>query len=400
MKQINNLVITCGISFFGRNNLYGKRTDEKKLLHFEGTNPVPHPDFDAERWKKEMATISQQERLRLPKKISAEYSALFALQKMGRLDGSPFVTLVHTDSFGARLAVEVLKTIIKEDFEACVEVIETKDFNVEHPQLLKNGISIYLKNLLGILRGNDPAFTAFAPIGGYKVMMAYGSLLANLLNFPTLYLHEDAQVLHVIPAIPFQIDRDIIVENAQFLRKINNLEVLESGSMSEDEMRFVEAFPFMFEKADDLVSISPFGRFLIESPDYLQHVGVQYRGSAQVRDLINGLKGRQRKMVIDQMKILASKLLSWDGKYDGNLMHETDFTTLKKQKPAFNLYKGKSSWGDGVFRCAWRFDRENLLLDVNYLWIDHDLYEKEVKEGKGLFENRVKYDLTSLIYGE
>lgn len=118
--------------------------------------------------------------------------------------------------------------------------------------------------------------------------------------------------------------------------------------------------------------------------------------SKGVKKHIESLPGDKMRQVKQQLLQLSSRLLSWDGRYDGNLMHETDFSRLKELNLKYHLYKGKSNWGC-VFRCAWLYDRARFTLKINQIWTDHDLYEKEAAVGKGLMEGGADINITKTI---
>jgi hypothetical protein len=40
-----------------------------------------------------------------------------------------------------------------------------------------------------------------------------------------------------------------------------------------------------------------------------------------------------------------------------------------------------------VFRASWKYDEEKRELHINYIWLNHDDYEREVARGKGLEED-------------
>ena len=51
-----------------------------------------------------------------------------------------------------------------------------------------------------------------------------------------------------------------------------------------------------------------------------------------------------------------------------------------------------------MFRCTYQYDSLNDVLHINYLWLDHDQYEKEASEGKGLYRSEKNFrDFTDEI---
>ncbi|MDP2807192.1 MAG: hypothetical protein Q8O74_03520 [bacterium] len=87
--------------------------------------------------------------------------------------------------------------------------------------------------------------------------------------------------------------------------------------------------------------------------------------------------------------------------YWGELHHEFSWDNLKDKAPRFFLYKGSSN-GQLVFRAAWVHDAKDDALQINRIWCDHKVYEKEAGNGNGFFTVPEKWiDMTATyIYAE
>ena len=66
------------------------------------------------------------------------------------------------------------------------------------------------------------------------------------------------------------------------------------------------------------------------------------------------------------------------------MRHELQFKQVDPKKLRYFLYKGASK-GQRVFRCTYQYDDRDDVLYINYIWYDHDDYEKEVSKGTGLY---------------
>ncbi|WP_243293109.1 putative CRISPR-associated protein [Bacillus sp. FJAT-47783] len=316
-----------------------------------------------------------------PSRVSAEFSTVNALKKQRKLVEKPVFILFFTNTAGGYAAEKILRKIFEETFNASVKVFFV-DVHVGNQQTLNQDISEYMKKLAESLEAGEPTTTCFAPIGGYKVMTSFGYIVGSFLGYPTAYLHEDHQVLHEIPPVPIQIDQDIIQQFTPLLRRCQS-DYIELHSLSFQEQSFINKFKSLFSIEEEMVCLNPFGIFMLERTRYSHLLQTHYYGSKQVRALINKSK-HQSLFIKQQLRELVKKIKSGDGRLS-DLQHEKEIAGLDSRLIHFHLYKGASN-GQTAFRLTYRYDENEDILYANYIWLDHDCYEREITQGKGIYK--------------
>ncbi|MBO8170109.1 MAG: putative CRISPR-associated protein [Thermoanaerobacteraceae bacterium] len=395
------IVMTGGISLFSRNNIFGRETREREIFNFERTNPVlksPGQDVDEaiSDWLKEMKEAAKLTRDN-PRSVSAEYSMLYALRENGKLSSNPVVTIVHTDTLGGKAAAMLLQKIAAKDFNAYVQLRELPELDVCNRTKLHKSLGLFMECVAEELKAGNRYTTCFAPIGGYKVMTSYGYITGSFLGYPTAYLHEDNQVLVEIPPIPVQIDEVFIEENSDLIRKLLLEEVCDWNELSQRQQQAINDNSFLFYIVDDMVQLNAFGHFVFTQPEYAPKFSTKVYFSGEARKVLNEYPSAET-FAYQQVKSLITKVKSDPGIFRGELYHEADFSILNGKDLQFSLYKGASN-GRHVFRAAWRYDKDEDKLYINYLWLTKP-YEHDVKKGKGLTGDFDSYqDVSELVYG-
>lgn len=299
-----------------------------------------------------------------PKNVSAEYSLLHALRSAGRLAPSPTVYLVHTDSLDGRLAAMFDKRMLEQDFGARVVLREVSDLNPASPVAMRRALGGYLAALAEYLQDAPPHGTAFAPLGGYKVMTSLGYLAGALFGFGTLYLFEDAQHLIEVPAVPLDVSPERLADVRPLFWRVRDEDVIRIEALEQPERERVDAFPWLFDRVDDDVAVGPFADLLLESP---AHRGALQRAvvvAAEVPDN-EGSRAAIERLLAELAKGARGDLL----------FHERDFG---HRATDFHVFKTRS---DGKYRAAWRLESPDRL-QVRRVWVDdHDGYEREVPAG-------------------
>jgi putative CRISPR-associated protein (TIGR02619 family) len=313
------------------------------------------------------------------------------LRKKGKLAERPVIVLIVTRTVGGKIVESILADLLERHFEATVRVMYV-DIDVRDPKVMSATLGEYMSKVSYALSQGEPSSTCFAPIGGYKVMTSLGYIVGSFLNYPTAYLHEDHQVLHEIPPIPIHIREDFVQQNLDLLRKCQR-DVLEVKELSYHEKQCIERYPSLFYQEDGLVCLSAFGQFLLEQEKYKHLFSTKYFVSKQVLEMIK-CDQHQSLFIFQQMKELVKKLKYQEGRWD-ELQHEKEFVAISPKRVKYHLYKGASN-GQTVFRLAYRYDQQEDILYANYLWLDHNRYEREVPQGKGIYEDKSEFfDITN-----
>lgn len=365
--MIQTLIATAGVSVFSGQNL-GRTWAEahaSDLLSFQGRSPVPQlaPGVDAdqvlERWRQGRPQLEDERR------ISAEYSALHALS----LAEGARVVLLHSDTVAGVLAAHLVADVISARTRCHVQRIQITDLDPDRPHGVRAAIADFVRKLSDALAQGEPSTTAFAPIGGFKVMTALGYLVGAYHGYPSIYLHEGKQLVHRVPPVPVRVDEDELRPVADLVRRTRHgAEVTDAA-----ELRAIDARPWLFERDGDLVFLNAFGELLRADPRYQPIVQTRVR-IADPRAL-RGQEAVVRREVRDLLQELESPHAN-----RASLDHAPNFG---HHDAAFCLYRG-SRHGTVTFSASYAYDEAHDVLDLRKVWFDHARYEREAGAGTGL----------------
>lgn len=393
------IVMTCGVSLLQKTNVFGKMKESllQKLQMSEGdfsqllnTHAVSEEvDGAISKWIDEMK-LHFKEAKESPNFVSAEYSMMYELQKQGKLGKHPRVELILTNTVGGKIAERLLSALFQEHFFATVghsyvniDVTETKRMN--------RTLGEYMETVGEKLSQGEPSSTCFAPIGGYKVMTSLGYIVGSFLGYPTAYLHENSQIIHEIPPIPIHLDEGFVQQHVDLLRRCHN--IVSINELSYPEKQVILAYSSIFQQEESYVYLTPFGEFLFEHGKYKHLLNTKYFATKQVIKMME----QNKKFVVDQLKQLVKKLKYEEG-IIFNLQHEKEFEKLDQKKVKFYLYKSSARSARDVFRLAYQYDEKEDVLFANYLWLNHQQYEREVAAGIGLYEQHSEFeDITNIV---
>ncbi len=372
-QNYSRVVVTCGVSMFGSANVYRKWGEDNKLLGFEGSKPNPIPPARlneqqaVEQWN-QACRRPQTESLanESPKNVSAEYSALHALRRMEWLADHPTVVLIHTASLGGEAAATMLALLLKRNFGAKV-MCEAVDMTVGNSNLLRFQLGTFMHKLAQSLVGHDPGSTCFAPLGGYKVMTSLGYLAGAYLGHPTLYLHEDEQTVHQIPAVPIRMPTGDLKRVAPLMKRC--AAGCAVSDLAESDLPYLDEFSWLFERQDDMTFLNAMGIFLMQSTENSPLFAPRILVSRKIHEEFD--KDGRRAFVLQQLEVLGVKLAA--GSPEKDLQHEHKWP-VKGSAQGRHLYNGASN-GQQVFRCIYRFDGS--ALHAYATWCDHARYETE-----------------------
>jgi len=382
--RFHTVVITTGLSaIVGKNNLFVLTKEEWDWLKEADLDTnMPFDEVAHEPVVRRIVENKEPYVRRLPDhdptKVSAEYSLVHKLQKEGRLDRRPRLILISTNTIGGEIVSRLLEQAFKLQGIDEVKISRVERWKIDDRDAMRFGVADFVSKLARALQEGEPSTTAFSPVGGYKVMTAYSYLVGSYLGYPSLYLHEDGQVVLTIPPLPIAINREELLKHQGFLSRMYLQDVVSIEDLGPDEKTFVESHLVFFEREDDLVALSAFGRLVVEKEGLVR---LDVRLSPQVADKLRADK-TVREAFCAQVTTLVQKLIH--GHYDDSTHHERSFKNLDRLRLQYHLYKGSSN-GQVLLRLAYRYDPEMHRLYARHLWTDHDAYEREAAQGIGLY---------------
>jgi len=262
----STIVLTAGISAFAQRNILGARFRQSASpLAFPPGKQNPEPAdalLPTELLEKSCLTFLQEsDEVSDPAAVSAEFSVLHQLKSSGQLGTGAVVHLIHTPTFGGRLAAKLLLPLLQKHLDVQGHAHElTVPFDPSIPGGLALASGAFIGTVSRLLTGQDPRSTAFAPIGGYKVMVALGHTAASFHGFPSLYLHEDSQVLQQIAPAPISIAEEIRQRIASTSLRVGN--GAEWKLLEPADQQIIASHPAFFTHVDDLVELNELGQFL------------------------------------------------------------------------------------------------------------------------------------------
>lgn len=367
MRTYSRVVMTSGVSAFLPRNQLRTWAEEQGMLVWQGQNlnPSPAPGLSAEqaydrlqRAKPGLRTVAE------PEKVSAEYSALHTLRAEGRLSPSPRVVLIHTDSVGGTAAAILVGMLLERDFDADVH-LRSVSLDLGDRVALRYGLGGFMQSVAAALGEGEPSTTAFVPLGGYKIMTSLGYLAGAYRGYPTLYIQEETQIVHEVPAVPIRIAHGDLERIAGLMRSVRAGFPIDD--LDQAALELVDEFPWLFERSDDLIGVNAFGVFLMDDPDHRELFSTPIAISDQVGDVLSSSHG---EFAAQQIEVLARKLASRSN--EQGLQHEMQWN-LRSDRGQ-HLYKGASN-GRLAFRCLYRFANDRL--EVEHAWTSHERYEEE-----------------------
>lgn len=321
-----------------------------------------------------------------PHHVSAEFSLLHALKSKNQLHRQPKVVLFVTKTAAGKASAIVNKYFMEQFFDAAVEIRDIKKLQVDGRRNMNVALADFMKQVSDALLEGTPEHTCFAPLGGYKVMTTYGSLVGSFHGYPTSYLHEVEQYLHIIPPIPIDISTEFVESNIPLLREIILNGTVENSELHFQQQQIVKENPAIFETEDNLITLTPFGLFLVRRSNYNALLNEKIYFSEEVESLLKK-QPDNKAFIFQQLKQLLEKL-SNSTDFRGELFHEKSFDKLDQSKVINHLYKGASN--DRLFRCIWHYDREDWSLYIHKIWMKKP-YEPELLNGKFLYERKNKF---------
>lgn len=369
----NRVVMTCGISLLAPANVFNHATAQKLTSSFNEVycdDPQQKQQIEqyVEYVRQHLSSIQDSE------KVSAEYSLISALLKRKKLHESAHITLIATNTIGGVACSAALMVIIEKQFGMTVKR-QIVQMTVNNQQQFQEQQAHYMHVLANALSEGEPRSTCFAPLGGYKVMTSLGYIVGSFLHYPTTYLHEEQQFLIEVPPVPLDIDEAFVQSNMELLRRCQR-EFIPFEQLSTQEQKLVEQHTAIFTIDEEHVTLTVFGAFLFEREKYKEIFKTHYYLSEQVRNEM----AKNKQFVEQELERLVLNLKTRAGAYES---HEREIKGLKS-KPVYKL--AKATYGQSVFRLTYFYDEEKDVLNANYLWLDHDTYEREVAKGIGLMK--------------
>ncbi len=174
------------------------------------------------------------------------------------------VYLIATDTIVSCVAADIIKEILEDDgfivkFNPNIDII--KGLQVKNKeQFISEGLSNLIKRINEIL-GDYSENVAFNISGGYKAIIPYFTMMAQINGCDTYYIFEDTEELINIPAAPITIDIEMFEKyNREFTELSSCID--NYSKWRENHYEFVNKARSCIEIADNIACLSPIGEIL------------------------------------------------------------------------------------------------------------------------------------------
>ncbi len=304
--------------------------------------------------------------------ISAEVSILSAIQARSLLTPQPEVIIVGTKTTKGGAVINFLKPYIEKLFHAQVSSYLVEEIDIHHPEKLQRGLSNFLDTLIKQLSQRSQKDTLFAPIGGYKIMTAYAHVVATITGHSCAYLHETAKTLQMIPPLPLCPDNKTISDLFPLLKKVGTS--CDFQSLEPEEQKKVSENPFLFDWADDVISLNALTNYFLNSPYFKEKTLPETTLSTSAQKKLKKLSTTHKDFVKNQIETLRHQIL--ENPKNSALHHERNFPN--RHPKSLKLFKGASG-GKITFRCLYHTQEPQKKLMISQFWINHDTYDAEIE---------------------
>ena len=148
------------------------------------------------------------------------------LHKAGA-EASDRVVLLATDNGLSRICGAAAKRLLIAGFgfsDADVELVRVPALQVSDAESLRReGLPGFVRAVVSRIEANQFAYETFlCPVGGYKGIVPFLTVLGMAYRIPVLYAFEFIDSLVRLPPLPFALDRDLYIRAKDALREIGN----------------------------------------------------------------------------------------------------------------------------------------------------------------------------------
>jgi CRISPR/Cas system-associated protein Csm6 len=158
----------------------------------------------------------------------AEIASLLTIIEIQKIDVR--IRLLATDTVLSRLAAElIMEQIITHPVsgeDVTVEFYPERDvirgLRIDDAEVFETeGLHQFVKRFAGLDKQYGPLILNIT--GGYKGLIPYLTLIAQLYNAPVMYKYEESEALITIPQWPINFDSELAIEYGDQLRNVNKI---------------------------------------------------------------------------------------------------------------------------------------------------------------------------------
>mgnify|MGYP000474712695 CR=1 FL=1 len=301
--------------------------------------------------------------------ISAEIKSITKI--MEKYQGNEFIIqLISTDTVTSRFCSEVICDVLKLDkrkditgvaFDSQKDVIgglqiwNAKDFQ-------EDGLKILIDHLescvIPCINGEIP-FTVYNITGGYKALIPYITIMAQINNTPIFYLFEDTDDLIEIPQMPININYSMFAKHKNVFEDLKN-EIKDWKSYVRQKNLRVDDFQACIIEDMGSALLSPIGEMFWNRFNNYYYVLVPYRYSDE--------DGSNKQYINSTIKEIYKKINSYksynefiNNEYNNDIVHKkigSNIAVGKFKKESQPLRIAYEMIDDVLYICAYTFNHD------------------------------------------
>ena len=257
------VITTVGASIF--ENYFKKYDNSKNLFErIKDLNSNKYEEYITEmgKLKKDIITYSKKED---KNKLSAEIKSLYKLKEEYKTD-ELWVYLIASDTIVSRLAAEIIKEFLDDDFDKKgIKVYFVKENDVIKGLQVKDRDAFNREGMRNLIKRIDEIVqeyfdnVVFNISGGFKATIPYLTIMAQIYGCNIYYIFEETEELLRIPPLPISIDEKLFLEYTKEFSELENGINENYHEWKNDHHNFYsEALP-LIEEAEDGFILSPLG---------------------------------------------------------------------------------------------------------------------------------------------
>lgn len=358
MKKV---ITTVGTSVFTNyfDDEKNKNIDESKKTHYERLKNKAYSEL--ENCKKRIGELKPviSNWVKVNENASAEIKSLIKIGKM--LNDNLDVYLLTSDTILSNVATEIIEEYFEEIKGINIQkIIRVKEFQVKNPGLFSREGLVNLIDKIEEIANQNYDNVIFNITGGYKAVIPYIAIMAQINQCDIYYIFEDTDALIKIPKTPIRVDYDEIEENYYLLKELEN-GINNYPQWKEKNYARIEKINGFIDTDGEIAFLSPIGRIFLSK--YEQKYFIFYAPD-------NVWENIQKKKDIE--RVLATKFWS------------------KNQRDNQSEWKSNRThlvFDDGNNQNRIFYFEEGGNIYIYKLFTDHDKYTQYLENNAGLSKN-------------
>ena len=349
MKKV---ITTVGTSVFTNyfDEERNKNIDTTKKPHYKELKNKPFSEWKNFETRRNILKPVISNWVKNNKDASAEIKSL---KKIGeQLKDNLDVYLLASDTILSNVAAEIIKEYFEEDKQITIrEIKHIKELQVFNAKDFSQEGLINLISEIETIANNYYENVVFNITGGYKAVIPYITIMAQINQCDIYYIFEDTDTLIKIPKTPIRVDYDEIEENYDLLKELEENWVENYSKWKDKNYARIEKITAFIDTAGEIATLSPLGKIFLSK--YEQRYFTFYAPDDVWADIQNnqGL-----------LKLLKTKF------------HEKQIRESKSEMKN----SGHIVFGEGKEPNRIIYREENGKLYIYKVFTDHDKYEEYI----------------------